>query len=169
MESKRSADRKARIESLDTAFWLRLEQLPRATSPADIEATRSDEGAFAPPAQRAGEILHAVASALSEIPFGEVHGIEIRRITELTLEKDASLDAPIEVRARAIGKRELTAGRQLVTVRCQLTNQFGTVAAFSVETEATTEVPVDSTPLDGTTDSIATTDPDLECVDNMPV
>src|SRR5437764_4454134 len=116
-----------------------------------MESTRSAHRE----AQRVGEILHAVASALSEIPFGDVHGIEIRRITELTLEEDASLDAPIEVRARAIGKRQLSAGRQLVTVRCQLTNQFGSVAAFSVETE----VPVDSTPLDGTTDSIATTDP----------
>jgi hypothetical protein len=129
----------------------------------DMESKRSANRE----AQRAGEILHAVASALSEIPFGDAH--EIRRITELTLEKDASLDAPVEVRARAVGKRELTAGRRLVTIRCQLANQFGTVAAFSVETEASAEVPVYSAPLDGTTDSVATTDPDLECVDNMPV
>jgi hypothetical protein len=86
---------------------------------------------------------------------------------ELTLEKDASLGGRSEVRARAIGTRESTAGRQLVTVRCQLTSQFGTAAVFSVETEGTAEVPVDSTPLDGTTDSIATSDPDRECVDNI--
>src|SRR4051794_2152818 len=102
---------------------------------ADMEAARSGRGAVAP-TQRAGEIVHAVASALSEIPFGAVHGIEIRRITDLALERGASLDAPFEVRACAIGKRELAAGRQLVTLGCQLTNRFGDcVTAFSVEIE----------------------------------
>jgi hypothetical protein len=169
VESKRSAGQEAHRESLDAAFWLRPEQLTRPTSRAGMEATRSEEGVFAP-AQRVGEILHAVASALREIPFGDVHGIEIRRLTDLTVEQDASLEFPIEVRTRGVDTRELTAGRQLVVIHCQLTDQFGDcVAAFSVEIEAQAEVPAASTGLDGTTDSAATPEPDLECVDNIPV
>jgi hypothetical protein len=148
---------------------LRPEQFTRSPSRADIEATRSEGRALAP-AQRAGEILHVVASALSEIPFGTVHGIEIRRITDLALEKYASLDAPIEVRARAIGKRELAGGHRLVTIFCQLTNRFGDgVAALSVEIDATAEASAASQGLDWMTDSGAAPEPDLECVDNIPV
>lgn len=140
----------------------------RATSQNDTESTRSEGGVFAS-ARRVGEILHAVASALREIPFADIHGIEIRRIG-LTVEKDAFLDAPIEVRARAAGNYELTPGRQLVVIHCQLTNQFGDrVAVFSVETEAKTELPDDSERVDGPTDSVATTDAELELVDNIPV
>lgn len=152
MDSRRSADGEARRESLDTAFWLRPEQLARAAS---------DGGPLAP----AAEVLHAVASALGAFPFGAAHGIEIRRISELTLAKDASLDAPVEVRTRAVDERVLSARRALVTIRCQLTNRFGSVAAFSVETE----VPLCPTPRDRTAVGIATTDADLDCVDNIPV
>jgi hypothetical protein len=118
MESKRSAVREASRES------------------------RCDSGAFAP-AQRVGEIVHAVASALSEIPSADVDGIEVSR-----------------------GKRREPAGSQLVTLRCRVTNEFGTVAALRVEIEAHADLAVDSA---DTTHSIATPEPGLECVDNIPV
>jgi hypothetical protein len=169
MESKRSVYQEAHCESLDVAFLLRPERLALSTPWAGTEPLRSGGGAFAP-AQRAGEVLHVVASALREIPFGAVDGIEIRRITDLELEKDASLDALIEVRARAIGARELAPGHQLVTIWCQLTNQFGDrVAALSVEVEAKARVSAASQGLGRTAGRLATPEPDLECVDNIPV
>ena len=107
-------------------------------------------------ARRAGEVLHAVAAALPEIPFGDLGAVEIGRITAVTLERDASLEAPLEVRARAAGTRECRGGRRLVVIECQLTNRSGDrVAAFSVETEAETPS--------------APPEPDLDCVDNIPV
>lgn len=169
MKSKRFADRKAHSESLDVAFWLHPEQLTRSASRARLEVVRS--GGRAPaPAQRAGEILHVIASALDEIPFGLVDGIEIRRITDLTLETDTPLDAPVEVRARAIGTRELAGGHRLVTVCCQLTSQFGDfVAAFSAEVEARAEAAIAPLGAGGMIYGVATPEPDLECVDNIPV
>jgi hypothetical protein len=104
--------------------------------------SRCDSGAFAP-AQHVGEIVHAVASALSEIPSADVDGIEVRR-----------------------GKRRGPAGSQLVTLRCRVTNEFGTVAALLVEIEAHADLPVDST---DTTHCFATPEPELECIDNIPV
>lgn len=121
-----------------------------------MESRRSSGGPFAP-AHRVGAILHAVASALSEIPFGDLHGIEIRRIGDLTLERDGA------------GGRERPARRQPVTVRCELTDGFGTVAAFSVETERSAEAAVESTQPDGAPPTVMPADPDLECVDNLPV
>lgn len=118
MESKRSAARKANRES------------------------RSGSAAFAP-AQRVGEIVHAIASALSEIPSADVDGIEVRRC-----------------------KRRGPDGSQLVTLRCRVTNEFGTVAALWVEIEAHADLLGDSP---GRTHSIATPEPELECVDNIPV
>lgn len=109
-----------------------------------MEAAHSERDIFAP-AERVGEILRAVASALREIPFGGVHGIDIRGIN---------------------ATRELTAGRHLVVMGCHLTNQFGeSVATFSVEAEATAEVPADSTGVD----CRAATELDLQCIDNIPV
>jgi hypothetical protein len=134
-----------------------------------MRAARSGGGASAP-AQRVGEILHAVASAVRGIPFGDVHGIEIRRIDDLTLEEDASLEASIEVRARAVRTRASDAGRQPLVVHCRLTYQFtDCVAAFTVETEGNAEAPAASKGLDSATDSAAAPQPDLECVDNIPV
>jgi hypothetical protein len=152
----RSAAWEAQHESLDVAFRLRPER-------------PSDGGVF-PPARRVGEVLHAVASALREIPFGDVHGIEIRRIAGLTVEPDASLDAPIEVRARAVDDREPAPGRRLVVIHCELANQLGErLAAFSVETEAGAGVPAGSVRPYGAEDRLAASDPELECVDNIPV
>ena len=157
MESNRSTDREARGEPLDVVFWLRPDE------PADAT------GRCFAPAQRVGEILQAVAAALRQIPFGDVHGVAIRRITELAIDECAPLDGPVEARARAVGLQELTAGRHLVVIQCQLTNQFGDCfAAFSVETEATDDVPGDSAG-SATTTVLPTPEPDLECVDNIPV
>jgi hypothetical protein len=169
MESKRSAGQKSHHGSLDVAFWLRPEQLAGSTSRAGAEAAHRKRRAFAP-AERAGEVLHAVASAVCEIPFGDVQGTAVRRITELTVEADASLEPPIEVRARTVGVRELPAGRHLVVIHCELTNQFGDcIAAFAVETEAKAEGPAGGTRPGSTSDSFAGIDPDLECIDNIPV
>jgi hypothetical protein len=130
-----------------------------------VESKRS---ADFPPAHRVGELLHVVASALPEIPFGDVHASEIHRITDLTVENDAPLEAPLELCARTVGTRGLTANRNLVVIQCQLTNQLGDcVAAFSVETEA--EAPVELTALEGMPHRTATSEPDLECIDNIPV
>lgn len=104
------------------------------------------------------------------IPFGDLHVIEVRRINEVTLGKDASLEAPVEVRARVVGTRELTAGRQLAVIHCELANRFGDcVAAFSFEIEARAEASGPATGLDSATDSAGTPAPDLDCVDNIPV
>jgi hypothetical protein len=110
----------------------------RATSRSDTESTRSEGDVFGP-ARRVGEILHAVASALSEIPCDDVRGIEIRRITGLKVD-------------------------------CQLTNRLGDrVAAFSVETEANAEAPDEWALLGATADRGTITDPELECIENIPV
>jgi hypothetical protein len=100
----------------------------------------------------------------------DVHGIEIRRINEVTLEEDASLEAPFEVCARAAGTRELTAGGQLVVIHCELANRFGDrVAAFSFEIEVRAQAPGAETGLDSATEGAVTPAPDLDCVDNIPV
>jgi len=161
---RRSAHRGARHESLDVAFSLREAELAGSAS----EATRFEREPFVP-AQRVRRVLHAVAAAVSRIPFGDVRGVEIRGITQLEVERDVSLEPPLEVRAHAVGPRELTAGRELVAIQCKLTNQLGDcVARFSIETEAAAEPPRDTLELGIAPDSVAS-DPDIECVDNIPV
>jgi hypothetical protein len=145
-------------EPLDVAFSLSQEQL--------ASAGEAQRGSFAP-ADRVGEVLEVVASALREIPFGAVSGIGIREITGLRVESDAPLEAPITGRARAVDSRELAAGRHLVLLDCALANGSGEpVASFSVATEATAEVPVVASGI-SSADSIAASEP--ECVDNIPV
>jgi hypothetical protein len=87
---------------------------------------------------------------------------------------DQSLDVAVSTR-RAVDAlhalaSELAPEHGLVHIHCRVTNDLGDpIAAFSIETDTRRAAPDDSARLTEAAAAGVTSDPELECVDNIPV
>jgi hypothetical protein len=81
------------------------------------------------------------------------------------------LDAGEVLDAVAAALREIPLGDvQAVAMQCRLTNALGDcVAAFSVESGASARAAGAAIRIDCATGAVAAPEPDLDCVDNIPV